>query len=165
MLSYNTTEEFIHAVKTNVSSDFCFGFEISDVHPHVDEINITYMFPRDASQDTQKPLYDFTRSAPDWWSWDTIFWYGTPQFFIYVTDLLLILLTGRRTAEIELAFLPMKTAEFDHIDTVAAEQLTMIFPFFVMCIYLLPLYYMVTKLAEERESKAREGMKMMGLKD
>ena len=82
-----------------------------------------------------------------------------------MTDLLLILLTGRRTAEIELAFLPMKTAEFDHIDTVAAEQLTMIFPFFVMCIYLLPLYYMVTKLAEERESKAREGMKMMGLKD
>jgi hypothetical protein len=30
---------------------------------------------------------------------------------------------------------------------------------------LLPLYYMVTKLAEERESRAREGMKMMGLKD
>lgn len=34
-----------------------------------------------------------------------------------------------------------------------------------MCIFLLPLYYMVTKLAEEKESKAREGMKMMGLRD
>ena len=41
----------------------------------------------------------------------------------------------------------------------------MVFPFFIMCIYLLPLYYTVTKLAEERESRAREGMKMMGLKD
>jgi cation transport ATPase len=41
----------------------------------------------------------------------------------------------------------------------------MAFPFFLMCIYLLPLYYMVTKLAEEKESKAREGMKMMGLRD
>jgi ATP-binding cassette, subfamily A (ABC1), member 3 len=41
----------------------------------------------------------------------------------------------------------------------------MIFPFFLMCIYLLPLYYMVTKLAEEKETKAREGMKMMGLRD
>jgi hypothetical protein len=47
----------------------------------------------------------------------------------------------------------------------AAQQLTMAFPFFLMCIYLLPLYYTVTKLAEEKESKAREGMKMMGLRD
>ena len=34
-----------------------------------------------------------------------------------------------------------------------------------MCIFLLPLFYMVSKLAEEKESKAREGMKMMGLND
>ena len=34
-----------------------------------------------------------------------------------------------------------------------------------MCIYLLPLYYMVTKIAEEKESRGREGMKMMGLRD
>ena len=34
-----------------------------------------------------------------------------------------------------------------------------------MCVFLLPLYYMVTKLAEEKESRAREGMKMMGLND
>ena len=34
-----------------------------------------------------------------------------------------------------------------------------------MCIFLLPLYYMVTKVAEEKESRGREGMKMMGLRD
>ena len=33
-----------------------------------------------------------------------------------------------------------------------------------MCVFLLPLYYMVTKLAEEKESRGREGMIMMGLK-
>ena len=47
----------------------------------------------------------------------------------------------------------------------AASQLTLIFPFFYMCVYLLPLYYMVTKVAEEKESRGREGMKMMGLRD
>ena len=31
---------------------------------------------------------------------------------VYVTDLLVLLLTGRKTAEIELAFLPMKTEAF-----------------------------------------------------
>ena len=34
-----------------------------------------------------------------------------------------------------------------------------------MFTYLIPLYYIVSKLAEEKESKSREGMKMMGLKD
>ena len=58
----------------------------------------------------------------------------------------------------------MKTEAFDQMEPLAAQNLTFIFPFFVMCIYLLPLYYMVTKLAEEKESRGREGMIMMGLK-
>jgi len=62
-------------------------------------------------------------------------------------------------------FLPMKTPQFNELPPFAAQQLSLSFPFFYICIYLLPLYYMVTKLAEERESRAREGMKMMGLKD
>ena len=52
MHSFTSVKDFYHEVKTNVSNDFCFGFEISDVKPGVDEINITYMFPRDASLDT-----------------------------------------------------------------------------------------------------------------
>ena len=82
---------------------------------------------------------------------------------VYVTDLLIMLLTGRRTNEIELAFLPMKTEALNEIEPLAAQNLTLIFPFFVMCVYLLPLYYMVTKLAEEKEGRGREGMIMMGL--
>ena len=31
----------------------------------------------------------------------------------YVTDLLIMLMTGRKTAEIELAFIPMKTEAFN----------------------------------------------------
>ena len=82
---------------------------------------------------------------------------------VHVTDLLIMLLTGRRTNEIELAFLPMKTEAFNQMEPAAAKNLTLIFPFFIMCVYLLPLYYMVTKLAEEKESRGREGMIMMGL--
>ena len=83
----------------------------------------------------------------------------------YVTDMLIMLLTGRRTAEIELAFIPMKTEAHNMMEPMAAQNLSLIFPFFVMCIYLLPLYYMVTKLAEEKEGRSREGMIMMGLKE
>lgn len=31
--------------------------------------------------------------------------------------------------------------------------------------YLIPFYYLTSKIAQEKESKSREGMKMMGLKD
>jgi hypothetical protein len=34
-----------------------------------------------------------------------------------------------------------------------------------MFTFLIPLYYLVSKLAEEKELRSREGMKMMGLKD
>jgi len=40
---------------------------------------------------------------------------------IYVTDLIAMMLTGRRTAEIELAFFPMKTPEFNVLDPLAAS--------------------------------------------
>ncbi len=122
------------------------------------------MFPRDASLDTHQPLYDLTTSNPNWRQWNSTFWYGTPQFMVYVTDLLVMLLTGRKTNEIELAFLPMKTEAFTQMEPMAAQNLTFLFPFFILCVYLLPLYYMVTKLAEEKESRGREGMIMMGLK-
>ena len=80
---------------------------------------------------------------------------------LHVTEILCQLLTGKKIKELEIAFLPMKTPEFNTLEPMAAGNLTMCFPFFLMCIYLLPLYYMVTKLSEEKESKAREGMKMM----
>jgi hypothetical protein len=67
--------------------------------------------------------------------------------------------------DVQLGFFPMKTPEFKYLDNRIEGQLMNIFPFFYMCIFMLPLFYMVTKLAEEKETKAREGMKMMGLND
>ena len=64
--AFDSIEDFYHAVRTNVTHEFCFGFELSDVKYGVEEINITYMFPRDASLNTHMPLYDLTTSTPDW---------------------------------------------------------------------------------------------------
>jgi len=38
-------------------------------------------------------------------------------------------------------------------------------PLFHLIIFIIPIFYITGKLAEEKESKAREGMKMMGLND
>ena len=34
-----------------------------------------------------------------------------------------------------------------------------------MIIYLIPYFYLIARIASEKESKAKEGMKMMGLHD
>jgi hypothetical protein len=66
---------------------------------------------------------------------------------------------------LDVGYMPMKTPEYESVNPLATEQLILQFPFFVMFTFLIPLYYMVSKLAEEKEGKSREGMKMMGLKD
>jgi hypothetical protein len=39
---------------------------------------------------------------------------------IHVTDLIALMLTGKRTQELELAFLPMMTPEFNTLEPMAA---------------------------------------------
>lgn len=39
------------------------------------------------------------------------------------------------------------------------------FPFFYLSIFIVPLHYISSRIAEEKEHKAREGMKIMGLTD
>lgn len=64
-----------------------------------------------------------------------------------------------------IGFSPMKSDKFSIADTNGIKQLSLQFPNFFLFIYIIPVFYVTTKLAEEKESKAREGMKMMGLKD
>ena len=99
-MAYNSTELFFADLKNNISLAFCFGFEISNVYPGVPEINITYMMPRDTASNTFEPLFDVTTGMPNMFHWNNTFTYGTPQFMLFVTDTLLMLLTGHRTHDI-----------------------------------------------------------------
>src|SRR3982750_421126 len=38
-------------------------------------------------------------------------------------------------------------------------------PFFMLLMYILPVYRLISNVVAEKESKARESMKMMGLSD
>jgi ATP-binding cassette subfamily A (ABC1) protein 3 len=66
---------------------------------------------------------------------------------------------------LDLAYVPMKTVSYNDVPSKIVALLSQNFPFFLMVVFLIPLYYIVSKLAEEKESRSREGMKMMGLND
>lgn len=65
----------------------------------------------------------------------------------------------------EVGYAAFKSVEFTSIDPASVGELADGFPFYVMIVFLIPFYYLTSKIASEKESKAREGMKMMGLQD
>jgi ATP-binding cassette subfamily A (ABC1) protein 3 len=67
--------------------------------------------------------------------------------------------------DIDIAYAPMITPSYFDLGGVFRTELVMVYPLMILFIYLIPLFYITSKMAEEKESKAREGMKMMGLTD
>jgi len=55
---FETQEALFEDVRTNMVREYCFGLEISEIKPGVNEANVTMLIPRELAQDTYKPLYD-----------------------------------------------------------------------------------------------------------
>ena len=116
-------DELFDEINTNKNIKYCFAFQITDVHPKVEEVNITIFFPRDDITgliNTYTPLYDLTLRNPDWLNYNKTFLYGTPHFMLAMTDFLTLLIRGSRIKELEIAFIPMKTPEFKEYPPLAA---------------------------------------------
>ena len=99
----------------NKTKKYCFAFQLSNITPKVQEVNITIFFPRDdigGLINTYTPVYDQTLISPDWLSYNKTMLYGTNHFMIAITDFLAMMIGGHRMKEIELAWIPMKTATF-----------------------------------------------------
>ena len=50
--AYPSRAAFEEKIKKVGFEEYCFGFELSDIRPGVKEVNVTYMFPQDASLNT-----------------------------------------------------------------------------------------------------------------
>lgn len=64
-----------------------------------------------------------------------------------------------------MGYAPMKSSKFIKITPASLGLLQQCFPVFLLFIFLVPFFYLTTRLAAEKEYKAKEGMRMMGLKD
>ena len=62
-----------------------------------------------------------------------------------------------------MAVIPMKSN--DYVDDDFEEVIQQTLPFFLLLMYLVPVFRLISRIVSEKETKAREGMKMMGLTD
>lgn len=60
--AYPSRAAFEEKIKRVGFEEYCFGFELSDIRPGVKEVNVTYMFPQDASLNTFEPLYELSQA-------------------------------------------------------------------------------------------------------
>jgi ATP-binding cassette subfamily A (ABC1) protein 3 len=68
-----------------------------------------------------------------------------------------------QTAHIAITLIPFKTSPSTVDDYMYFLETNL--PFFMLLIYILPVYRLISNIVGEKESKARESMKIMGLKD
>lgn len=66
-------------------------------------------------------------------------------------------------ATIAVMNVPVPTVNF--INDPFAQVLAQLFPFFILLIYIPPVYNMVFMLVKEKESRIKESMRMMGMSD
>jgi|LauGreDrversion4_2_1035121.scaffolds.fasta_scaffold1157308_1 hypothetical protein len=55
---FDSQDDLFENIRTNMSREYCFGVEIGDLYPGIDEVNVTMLIPRELAQDTYKPLVD-----------------------------------------------------------------------------------------------------------
>ena len=81
----------------------------------------------------------------------------------WIANSILKVKSNNVNAHIAMALVPFKT------DTYISDDFLMIMsgmlPFFMLLIYILPMDRLISSIVSDKESKARESMKMMGLND
>ena len=81
----------------------------------------------------------------------------------WVANTILKKRTGVETASIVSMVTPIRLPEYEQDDF--AELLTGVLAFFILIMYVPPIYRTAYRITQEKEGRVKESMRMMGLKD
>jgi ATP-binding cassette subfamily A (ABC1) protein 3 len=106
---------------------------------------------------------DEYRRKPDFDSWDQYKKGGHTYMQSMFSNAILRNKTGSTSAYISMVYAPVKSSEYTDDDFATAAN--DMWGFFILLIFLAPLYRFVSNSVTEKESRTREAMKVMGLTD
>jgi len=90
--------------------------------------------------------------------------FGYSMMHNWITNSVLRVKARNQTVpHIAVTVIPFKTVPYTYDDFMYFLETNL--PFFMLLIYILPVYRLISNIVTEKESKARESMKIMGLKD
>ena len=174
---FNTTEQFKKAVtdkaygNTNETEEFCFGIIYSHNTTPEGKENYAYSLHyfdnklMDGAEDVPASLYklDQFQVGPDMESYEKYQKNGYTYIMKVISDHILREIAEDNDYTIDFGVVPMvyKNYRTDSADTFLA----FIGPFFILIAYMGHLCIYAYKMVLEKETKAKEGMKIMGLTD
>jgi ATP-binding cassette subfamily A (ABC1) protein 3 len=172
-----TQEELFNYVREEEVNPYCLGiyFKTFDLENH--DFEIQYSFQKFEVPESTSAPYNELVMVPDWGSWGSWTSSGVLTIESYVTEFIARSYANKKTPsdstfsdpsslyDQQLGFAPFSSVEYPQVSAGSIAELADGFPFYLVIIFLTPFYYLTSKIASEKESKAREGMKMMGLQD
>ena len=172
---YNSLEElnqYIRSDKYETDDDHpgvCFGlsFEKKDnkyrfkmhyfASPYIEEDYGSFI--PSTSIDNLDPF----RTQPDFVSFEKYLFSGFLMIHKIIYDFILQKETNNPDAEIKLGIIAQKYDKY--LYNIFNDFLSMLLGFFILIAYALPLAINIYKLVKEKETRAKEGMKIMGLNE
>ena len=146
----------------------CFGFFFAQI----DSLNFNYTLSyfdsiiKGSIQDIPSGLIlslDPFQKVPDMDSYTMWLNSGYLQMMKIINDVILKINTGKSSASIDFGVMAQKYTTYE-VDPFG-NFLGFLLPFFIVIAYLCPLCVLVFRMVSDKESKAKEGMKIMGLSE
>ena len=171
-MDFNSIEEmekYVEAEQYGTESNplICFGMSL-------DEKNNSYNYSlhyfesifdegiQDVSDMLKGPL-DLFQSGPDMESYQRYQVSGYTYIMKCINEYILKKETKNPNASLNFGMMPMKYVNYKKDKF--GEYIGYIVPFFIIIAYMCPLCLYVYRMVEEKESRAKEGMKIMGLSE
>ena len=120
----------------------------------------------DAIQDLETIIegpFDLFQSGPDMESYQKYQYSGYTYIMKCINEYILKKETQNMNATLNFGMVPMKYVNYK--DDKFGEYIGFIVPFFLIIAYMCPLCLYVYRIVAEKESRAKEGMKIMGLSE
>lgn len=150
----------------------CFAFSLIQKEEKSDEINFDYTLHYfdlnlpNSIQDIPK-IYknslDPFQNGPDMNSYSKWLKSGYLEMMKLINDEILHVVTKSENGKIDLAIMAQKYSPYS-VDEFGLF-IGLLLPLFILIAYLSPLCVLVFRMVQDKESKAKEGMKIMGLKE
>lgn len=172
--TFETYDKLLEFAAVNESKN-CFGLNFTKVDTKKYDYEVTYSFSQFRSVNTLYPMFTPLVSKPDMTNWNTAL--ESAWIYPYITDFLAKYQSGKHDFSDasffnqqpyfgqDIGYTPMPTSDYVDIDEGTLNQLANQFPNFVQFNHLFIFVYIIQGLVGEKETKARQGMKIMGLQD
>ena len=164
MVDYTTDKRYM---SDPGKEGLCFGFYLEDLEPGFD-VKMFYSDSIFIEEQQNMPFQiddaaDPYVRAPNEDHFDRHTSQGFSYLQNWIANAILVEETGEEKAYIDMGLILYPTAEYRTDDF--GDVISGLLPFFLLLIYVLPVGKLIERMVSEKESRARESMKIMGMSD